>query len=269
MDSLMSSTGLRPDAPSSASSPPVQPNRLQGALFQPIGDEARAELVERRLVDAIQRGHLRAGERLPAESELARSFGVAPVTVREALLAVRGRGLIVTRRGRNGGSFVADDADPLAFARAALARTSRTTLRDMGAHYSAITAAAVRLAARRADPSETHHLLRRLQSIDDLEPEQQRRVLDDVQVELVSLSQSARLTREQMRLQAEFSPYLRLVAPDAQGLAREAHGTIRIVEAVQSGDQESAGRLTEALVADVIDDLIRLQSSLSDSALPR
>jgi DNA-binding FadR family transcriptional regulator len=194
------------------------------------------------------------------------------VTVREALLAVRGRGLIVTRRGRNGGSFVADDADPLAFARAALARTSRTsrtTLRDMGAHYSAITAAAVRLAARRADPSETHHLLRRLQSIDDLEPEQQRRVLDDVQVELVSLSQSARLTREQMRLQAEFSPYLRLVAPDAQGLAREAQGTIRIVEAVQSGDQESAGRITEALVADVIEDLIRLQSSLSDSALPR
>src|SRR5690606_821236 len=120
MDSLMSSPQVRPDARSADTTAPRQPHRLHGALFQPIGDEGRAELVERRLVDAIQRGHLRAGERLPAESELARSFGVAPVTVREALLAVRGRGLIVTRRGRNGGSFVADDADPLAFARAEL-----------------------------------------------------------------------------------------------------------------------------------------------------
>ncbi|MFC7790236.1 FadR/GntR family transcriptional regulator [Microbacterium sp. MAHUQ-60] len=268
MDSLMSSPGLRSDEPSVDASAPVSPNRLQGALFQPIGDEGRAELVERRLVDAIQRGHLRAGERLPAESELARSLGVAPVTVREGLLAVRGRGLIVTRRGRNGGSFVSDDADPLAFARAELARTSRITLRDIGVHYAAISTAAVRLAARRADPSEIHRVLHRLEAIGDLEPEQQRRVLDDVQVELVALSQSARLTREQMKLQAEFSPYLRLVAPDAPGLARQARGIIRIIKAVRSGDQEDAARRTEAMVADVIDELIRLQSELSDSALP-
>ncbi len=264
----MPSPQLRSDAPSAESTPPRQPHRLQGALFQPIGDEGRAELVERRLVDAIQRGHLRAGERLPAESELARSFGVAPVTVREALLAIRGRGLIVTRRGRNGGSFVADDADPLAFARAELARTSRITLRDMGAHYAAITAAAVRLAARRADPSETHRVLQRLKSLGDLELEQQRRVLDDVQVELVSLSQSARLTREQMRLQAEFSPYLRLVGPDSEGLARQARSLVQIIEAVESGDPDDAGRRTETMVADVIDALIQLQSSPPISALP-
>lgn len=268
MDSLMPSTQLRSDARSADTTPPLQPHRLQGALFQPIGDEGRAELVERRLVDAIQRGHLRAGERLPAESELARSFGVAPVTVREALLAVRGRGLIVTRRGRNGGSFVADDADPLAFTRAELFRTSRITLRDMGAHYAAITAAAVRLAARRADPSETHRVLHRLQSIGDLELEQQRRVLDDVQVELVSLSQSARLTREQMRLQAEFSPYLRLVGPDAEGLARQTTSLVQIIEAVESGDPDDAARRTETMVADVIDALIQLQSSTPISALP-
>lgn len=271
MESLTSppgtASGARSESAPSGSTPTRvgQPHRLQGALFQPIGDEGRAELVERRLVDAIHRGHLHAGERLPSETELARSFGVAPVTVREALLTVRSRGLIVTRRGRNGGSFVVDDADPLVFARAALARTSRITLRDMGAHYAAITAAAVRLAARRADPSETRRVLQRLENLDDLELEQRRRVLDDVQVELVSLSQSARLTREQMKLQAEFSPYLRLVGPDATGLRRQTDSLIGIIEAVQSGDPDEAGHRTEAMVAGVIDDLIQLQSSMTSS----
>lgn len=127
----------------------------------------------------------------------------------------------------------------------------------------------MRLAARRADPSETHRVLSRLKSSADLELEQQRRVLDDVQVELVSLSQSARLTREQMRLQAEFSPYLRLVGPDAEGLARQTRSLIQIVEAVEAGDQDDAGRRTETMVTDVIDALIQLQSSPPISALPR
>ncbi|WP_309065229.1 FadR/GntR family transcriptional regulator [Microbacterium sp.] len=250
-----------PGAPARARPGARQPHRLQGALFQPIGDEGRAEMVERRLVDAINRGHLRAGERLPSESELARSFGVAPVTVREALLAVRGRGLIVTRRGRNGGSFVVDDADPLAFARAAVMKSSRLALRDMGAHYAAITAAAVRLAARRADESETRTVRRRLERIDELDPEQQRRLLDDVQVELASLSQSARLTREQMKLQAEFSPYLRLVAPDHDGLRRQADSIRAIIDAVENADPDAAGRRCEQMVTDVIDALIELQTA--------
>ncbi|MBY6060830.1 winged helix-turn-helix domain-containing protein [Microbacterium esteraromaticum] len=270
MESLTSPTGALPVIGSSAATSSVhrgtRPHRLHGALFQSIGDEGRAELVERRLVDAIHRGHLRAGERLPSESELARSFGVAPVTVREALLAVRGRGLIVTKRGRNGGSFVVDDADPLMFARRTLAATSRLTLRDLGAHYAAITAAAVRLAARRADSSETLRVLRRLDRLDDLDADQQRRLLDDVQVELVSLSQSARLTREQMRLQAEFSPYLRLAAPDTPSMHQQAQTLTGIIRAVEAGDPDEAGRRTEAMTTDVIDTLIHLQSSPETSA---
>lgn len=268
MPSLTSSTGVIPGAvpPHDSATRGRQPHRLQGALFQSIGDEGRAELVERRLVDAIHRGHLRAGERLPSESELARSFGVAPVTVREALLTVRSRGLIVTRRGRNGGSFVVDDADPLAFALEALNSASRLALRDLGAHYAAITAAAVRLAARRADTSETRRVLQRLERLEELDLDQQRRTLDDVQVELVSLSQSARLTREQMKLQAEFSPYLRLAASDAPGLRDQAENLIGIIHAVESCDPDDAGRRTEDMVAEVIDILIHLQGSLESPA---
>ncbi|MFK3678046.1 FadR/GntR family transcriptional regulator [Microbacterium sp. NPDC090218] len=238
-----------------------QPHRLQGALFQPIGDEGRAELVERRLVDAITRGHLRAGERLPSEADLSKSLGVAPVTVREALLALRGRGLVVTRRGRNGGSFVAAHADPLTFAREAVRRTSRLALRDLGAHYAAITGACVRLAARRADPSETQRVRRRMERIDELDPEAQRRLLDDVQIEIVALSQSARLTREQMKLQAELSPFLRLVAHETENLRRQAAHLAAVIDAVEAGDPDAAGARTELMAAETIDALIRLQAA--------
>ncbi|WAA65518.1 FadR/GntR family transcriptional regulator [Microbacterium oxydans] len=238
-----------------------QPHRLQGALFQPIGDEGRAELVERRLVDAITRGHLRAGERLPSEADLSKSLGVAPVTVREALLALRGRGLVVTRRGRNGGSFVAAHADPLTFAREAVRRTSRLALRDLGAHYAAITGACVRLAARRADPSETQRVRRRMERIDELDVEQQRRLLDDVQIEIVALSQSARLTREQMKLQAELSPLLRLVAHETENLRRQAEHLAAVIDAVEAGDPDAAGARTELMAAETIDALIRLQAT--------
>ncbi|WP_217183608.1 FadR/GntR family transcriptional regulator [Streptomyces sp. AC495_CC817] len=239
------------------------PHRLQGSLFQPIGDEGRAELVERRLVDAITRGHLRAGERLPSESDLAKSLGVAPVTVREALLALRGRGLVTTKRGRNGGSFVAEHADPLSFAREAVRATSRVALRDLGAHYAAITGACVRLAARRADPTEAQQVRRRLERLDELDGELQRRLLDDVQIEIVALSQSARLTREQMKLQAELSPYLRLVAQDADGRRGQADHLAAVIDAVEDGDPVAAGARTELMVAETVDALIQLQARIS------
>lgn len=239
------------------------PHRLQGSLFQPIGDEGRAELVERRLVDAITRGHLAAGERLPPEADLARSLGVAPVTVREALLALRGRGLLVTRRGRNGGSFVADHADPLSFAREAVRAASRLALRDLGAHYAAITGACVRLAARRADPSEAQQIRQRMQRLGDLDTEQRRRLLDDVQIEIVALSQSARLTREQMKLQAEISPYLRLVAHESEDALRQGEHLAAVADAVEAGDEESAVIRTELMVDETIDALISLQVRLN------
>ncbi|PVE95926.1 GntR family transcriptional regulator [Microbacterium sp. TPD7012] len=248
-------------APAPSAAPARQhPHRLQGVLFQPIGDEGRAELVERRLVDAITRGHLRAGERLPSEAELARSLGVAPVTVREALLAIRERGLVVTRRGRNGGSFVAAHADPLSFARESVRSSSRVALRDLGAHYAAITGAGVRLAARRADASEAQQVRRRMERLDELDGESQRRLLDDVQIEIVALSQSARLTREQMKLQAEFSPYLRLVAHTSEDQRRQAAHLAAVVDAVGTADADAAGARTDTMVAEIIDALIQLQA---------
>ena len=49
---------------------------------------------------------LRGGEQLPPERELAETFGVARVTLREAIKALRQTGLLESRRGHGGGTFV-------------------------------------------------------------------------------------------------------------------------------------------------------------------
>src|SRR4051794_36067056 len=86
--------------------------RARAAVFSPLEPTGRAEAVTRRLSDAIALGLLPDAEQLPSETDLADRLGVSTVTVREALTALREQGLVRTRRGRGGGSFVCapDDA---------------------------------------------------------------------------------------------------------------------------------------------------------------
>jgi DNA-binding FadR family transcriptional regulator len=64
-------------------------------------------LAERLRVDIIS-GQLRPGERLPTEPQLCEQSGLSRSTVREALRLLSSQHLIVTTRGVNGGSFVAE-----------------------------------------------------------------------------------------------------------------------------------------------------------------
>jgi DNA-binding FadR family transcriptional regulator len=128
-------------------------------VFAPLGDLGRAEAVTARLTDAISMGLLADGEQLPSEAELAGQFGVATVTVREALVALRQQGLLATRRGRGGGSFViAPQEGAPASWRQRLRAVSLSELRDIGDHYLAVAGAAARLAAERSSPEDVERL---------------------------------------------------------------------------------------------------------------
>ena len=59
-----------------------------------------------RIITAIAVGAYSPEERLPPERELATMLGVSRVTIREALQQVADLGLIESRRGRGGGTFV-------------------------------------------------------------------------------------------------------------------------------------------------------------------
>jgi len=67
----------------------------------------RASAIAAVLQANIVSGHYSAGDRLPSEADLCAHFGVSRPTLREALGRLSALGLIVSRRGSGGGSFVA------------------------------------------------------------------------------------------------------------------------------------------------------------------
>lgn len=66
--------------------------------YRQVADQLRTNIVT---------GVLIPGQRLPIEPELARVFGVSRSTIREALGNLASSGLVVTRRGVNGGTWIA------------------------------------------------------------------------------------------------------------------------------------------------------------------
>ena len=84
-----------------------EPVYVRDTVFQPIDTPTAVDEVARRIRQAIVLGVLRDGDRLPAETEFAKRLGVGVMTVRAALSELRADGLLVTYRGRLGGSFVA------------------------------------------------------------------------------------------------------------------------------------------------------------------
>src|SRR6266702_8324352 len=81
-------------------------------LFQAVEQRRTFEQVLVQVEEAIISGGLQPGDRLPAERELAQTFGVSRASVREALRVLEMFGVMVARRGTgaDAGSVVADSA---------------------------------------------------------------------------------------------------------------------------------------------------------------
>ena len=79
-----------------------------GLLARQLAMPTRVDEITDRLVTAIAIGEYLPGTRLPVERELAAALGVGRMTVRAALARLVDRGLLETRRGRGGGSYVVD-----------------------------------------------------------------------------------------------------------------------------------------------------------------
>ena len=79
---------------------------LVDAVLRPVRGHMAFESCVEQLGSAIQLGIFRAGDRLPAERELAERLSVSRATLREAISALRAAGFVSTTRGRGGGTIV-------------------------------------------------------------------------------------------------------------------------------------------------------------------
>ncbi|GAA3700715.1 FCD domain-containing protein [Arthrobacter ginkgonis] len=218
---------------------------LQSQIYRTLPALERADTIAQRISTAISLGMLREGERLPTESELSEMFGVAGATLRDALASLRERGVVETRRGRNGGTFVVKAPTAARdLMRRYLAETSLAELRDLGDEHASIAAATVRLACDRADPKELDRLeqLARAQARADT-PEAQARADSRFHIELAVAAQSPRLMAAEIRLQGEISQVLWTPLAGEYSTEAAASEHLEMVEAIRRDDPAAAQRL--------------------------
>jgi DNA-binding FadR family transcriptional regulator len=245
----------------------------RAVVFSPLDGAGRAELVEQRLTDAIVSGVLRDGERLPSESELARSLGVAVVTAREALVALRDKGLVQTRRGRDGGSFITHDREAaMRMIDERVRSLSRIELRDLSLHYAAIAGMAAEVAADRASEDDLASLVELDARADLTTPGGARRAVGRFQLEIAAVSQSPRLVREELRLQAEAGPLLWLCLREQDSRDRSRTARLEVIQAIRTVQPARARRATSEHIASavewLIDEKVRLEQASPLSEAP-
>ncbi len=219
----------------------------RSAVFAPLDTVSRAELVAGRLADAILLGLLAENEQLPSEADLSAQLAVSTVTVREALTMLRERGLLETRRGRGGGSFVRARADdPAAELRERLSRIALIELRDLFDHYAAIGGTAGRLAAERASAEDIARLERAANMLATAtDAGARRRAEGHFHLEIAAAAQSARLARQELALQSELGALLWLPFEGAAVHRRAAAQHAEIIAAITAGDGTQARELIE------------------------
>lgn len=77
-----------------------------GTLYRAIRASRLYEQIVEQIEESILNGQLKTGDQLPAERELAQRFGVSRTAVREAVKALREKGLVEAYSGR--GTFITD-----------------------------------------------------------------------------------------------------------------------------------------------------------------
>ncbi len=194
------------------------------SLISPLAAAGRAEEVVQRVSQAIQLGLFVDGEQLPPETEFAAQLGVSAMTLREALASLRQQGLVQTRRGRTGGTFVRRPASPpVGLLRERLRGMTTSSLRDLIDEQFAVSGAAAKLAAARAsgaDVRRLYTLVRQLSAASTLGS--RIRADSRFHIEVAQASQSERLTRLEVGLQTQLGELLWLPPESAGSTAATA-----------------------------------------------
>jgi GntR family transcriptional regulator, transcriptional repressor for pyruvate dehydrogenase complex len=245
------------------SEPPADSSAL--VPFAPLADTTRSDAVASRLSDAIKLGLIGDGAQLPAEAELAAQLGVATVTLRNALASLRSEGLIETRRGRGGGSFVRLPPDTsLESLRERLRAFPADELRDVGDYRLAVSGASASLAAIRASPFELKGLEKRVAKLAPRSVNGALRRGDSrFHIRLAAASHSTRLARAEIVIQSEIGEFLQLLLEHEVDRERATSEHRAVLEAVGAGDGEKARALMEMHVAADTAGLIDLHIALA------
>lgn len=197
------------------------------------------------LATAIRLGVFVRGEQLPPERELADRLGVSRNTLREAIAALRDSGLVTTRRGRGGGTWVTESElpppAPGTFVRSGAAMTDALDFRrvvEPGAAWLAAT--------RPLSGDQRAWLTASLHAVDDAPDSAAHRVADSrLHLAIATLSGSPMLIDAVTRSQSALHDMLTAIPVIRRNIEHSNTQHHQIVAAILGGDAERARAVME------------------------
>lgn len=209
----------------------------------------RADQVTQQLEAAIGIGLINRGERLPPETAMAELMGVSPLTLRQSLAVLRSKGLVETRRGKGGGSYV---TGPIQVPEADLDREllARKTedLRELIDLAASVSGSAARLASARSDEQDLvriRGLAERFEQA-DADPPALRRADARFHIGLGVAAQSKRLTALLVQVQAELASLMWGSAWPSTAHRRAVESHEALLSAIERGAAREAEELAIA-----------------------
>jgi GntR family transcriptional repressor for pyruvate dehydrogenase complex len=197
------------------------------------------EVTVERLARSIRLGVLVDGDRLPPERELAETFGVSRVTLREAIRTLRGAGLLESRRGRGGGTFV---VAPSARSRTdALDAAVRPALNDTLDLRRIVEPGAAALAAERSlSAADRATLTACLREATDCSTDARRLADCRLHMAIAAAGESPSLVAVVADLQMKLTELLRGIPVIAANIAHSDRQHAAVVAAILSGQPDLA-----------------------------
>jgi DNA-binding FadR family transcriptional regulator len=223
----------------------------KGPQFQPVQTVRAYQRIVEQIEDALARGDLAPGQRLPSERELVAQFEVSRSTVREALRVLESNGVVRSRPGDpNGPEILPFSQSALRKQMVRLARVEELTLSELIGFRMIMDGAAIQVASRLrtteqlAELDETLVAMRAAIDVDFAAFSEADLAFHDV-IAQISRNSLIQTCNEVVR-----GVVLSLIsdkiahAPNSRALMLESLGHhAEVVEAIRSGDGHAAARI--------------------------
>jgi GntR family transcriptional repressor for pyruvate dehydrogenase complex len=214
------------------------------------------EQIRRQLVEAVARGDLRPGDRLPGEAALAAQFGASAAEVRAGLNSLVAMGLVEIVRGRLGGVRIVQPKPDLLRRTlhdglSVLVDLSELTLEDLAEARRETETACARAAARR----RTEDDLRAMRAALDRSADQQLELSEWLGLDIVfhrgvaEASHNAILAMPLTAVHAVAQPRLNRLIADQLDRAQVHAQHVAIYQAIADRKPQAAARAVQAHVA--------------------
>ncbi|MET9131256.1 FadR/GntR family transcriptional regulator [Streptomyces antibioticus] len=193
------------------------------------------------ILQVVRLGLVPAGGRLPAERELAERLGISRVTLREVLKVLQDQGLLESRRGRYGGTFVLPRPDGGGGEAALRRRIAEVDVEDVLRFREVLESGAAGLCAAHGLTGERADRLREaLARTADAPLADYRRRDTLLHLTLAELCGSPSLAARYVAVRATVNDLLDCIPLLVRNLEHSQRQHTALVEAVLDGDADGA-----------------------------